>query len=558
MSFYSLMDNHIHAIIINQNNRVISYSKLAKKTIGKQLDVDSDINKVFEKWDENEVTGLITTKLNDRTWKFLQSKLDENHYLLINVEETTINHLIKDNERQRSLNRDLSAAIENSYDGIYITDDQGITLQTNSAIERITGIPKEYYIGKSVDKLMNRGILQASVTHLVRKNRRTASLVQKNFQGKPVLLTGTPLFNNEGELDKVITNIRDLSDLKELELELTKTRKKNEEYRKKLSLLQENQYLVQGAIVKSDEMKRIYETAERIANIDATILITGETGVGKDVLANYIYEKSTRSTEGEFIKVNCGAIPGELLESELFGYEPGAFTGANPKGKIGLFEAANNGVLFLDEIGELPLTLQVKLLRVLQEGAIQKVGGVSLKKINIRIIAASNRNLREMIATGDFREDLFYRLNVIPLEIPPLRKRPTDILPLINFFLKETNEKYQMNKTFSNSLKRHFYSYSWPGNVRELANLVERLVVTTRDEEIGELDLPLDHLKESDVFAIGDSDSIPALKDVVETAEKKVLMLAVEKCKNTYELANLLEISQATAVRRLQKYEIEF
>lgn len=554
-----MIDNYVHIIIIDQNDRVVNYSKLAKQTIGEQLDKGANINKLFEKWNEDVVTGLISTKLNDRTYQLLKNKLDKNYYSLINIEETVVNRLIEDNERQRSLNRDLSAAIENSYDAIYITDNQGITLQTNSAIERITGIPKEYYIGKSVDKLMNRGILQASVTHLVRKNHRTASLVQENYQGKPVLLTGTPLFDDEGEVEKVITNIRDLSDLKELELELTKTRKKNEEYRKKLSLLQENNYLVQGAIVKSDEMKEIYETAERIANIDATVLISGETGVGKDVLANYIYEKSTRSTEGEFIKVNCGAIPGELLESELFGYEAGAFTGANPKGKMGLFEAAHNGVLFLDEIGELPLSLQVKLLRVLQEGEIQKVGGVNLKKINIRIIAASNRDLREMIANGDFREDLFYRLNVIPLEIPPLRKRRTDILPLINFFLKETNEKYQMNKTFSNRLKSHFYSYSWPGNVRELANLVERLIVTTQTEEICEIDLPLEHLKGSDVLTIGeDSDSIPALKEVVENAEKKVLLLAAEKCKNTYELANLLDISQATAVRRLQKYKIEF
>lgn len=554
-----LEETNVLLIIIDKDNKVVTYNKLSKQTIGEQLNEGVFISDVFKKWKRDEATGLTLATFNDKTFHFLQSSIDNvDHYLLIHMENNIVDSLIDENARLKSLNRDLSAAIENSYDGIYITNDQGITLKTNSAIERITGIPKEYYIGKSVDKLMNRGILKASVTHLVRKNRRTASLVQENYEGKPILMTGAPLFNENGELEKVITNIRDLSDLKDLEKELTKARKLNEEYRKKLSLLKENNYLIQGAIVKSEQMKHVYETAERIANVDATVLISGETGVGKDVLANYIYEKSTRSEVGEIIKVNCGAIPAELLESELFGYEAGAFTGANPKGKMGLFEAANNGVLFLDEIGELPLNLQVKLLRVLQEGEIQKVGGVNLKKINIRIITASNRNLKQMISDGEFREDLYYRLNVIPLEIPPLRKRRDDILPLTKFFLKETNEKYNMNKTFSHDLIRNFYSYDWPGNVRELSNLVERLIVTTPHEEINEQDLPFEHPTKSKPLVKSDLDSIPSLKNVVETAERKVLLLAVEKCKSTYAIANLLEISQATVVRRLQKYGIEF
>src|SRR5699024_7431817 len=245
--------------------------------------------------------------------------------------------------------------------------------------------------------------------------------VQENYEGKPTLLTGVPLFDENGNVEQVITNIRDLSDLKDLETELTKARKLNEVYRKKLSLLKEQVHFKQGAVVQSEQMIKI----------DETVLITGETGVGKDVLANYIFSKSTRSTDGEFIKVNCGAIPGELLESELFGYEAGAFTGANPKGKIGLFEAAHNGVLFLDAVGELPLNLQVKLLRVIQEREIQKIGGIQFKKVNVRIIAASNRNLKEMVDKGSFREDLYYRINVIPLRLSPLRERRADILPLM-------------------------------------------------------------------------------------------------------------------------------
>lgn len=560
MDFCTIVKHaNVLVMVIDKNNRVVTYNNLSKEMIGEYLNEGASVNEVFERWKQDEITGLISAKLNDKTFQFFQSNMDSlKNYLLINIEGNIVNSLMDNNKRLENLNRDLSAIIENSYDGIYITDNQGVTLRTNSAIERITGIPKEYYIGKSVDRLIDRGILKASVTHLVRKNGRTASLVQESHEGKPILLTGAPLFNERGEVEKVVTNIRDLSDLKDLETELTKVRKLNEEYRKELSLLKESNHIIQGAIVKSEKMKNIYDTAERIADIDATVLISGETGVGKDILANYIYEKSTRSDKGEFIKVNCGAIPAELLESEFFGYEAGAFTGANPKGKVGLFEAANNGVLFLDEIGELPINLQVKLLRVLQDGEIQKVGGVNFKKINIRIIAASNRNLKKMIADGEFREDLYYRLNVIPMEIPPLRKRRDDILPLTNFFLKETNEKYNMNKTLSNSLKGNFYSYQWPGNVRELSNLIERLVVTNPHEEIGEQDLPFEHPKTNQLLVQEDLNSISSLKNVVETAERKVLLLAVEKCKSTYEIADLLEISQATVVRRLQKYEIKF
>lgn len=558
MNYCTLKRNlSVPLITIDKNYIIINYNDATKSIIGNELDIGVQIDEVFDSWIVNNEANIVLTMHNGNHLNFTINEVDNpDHTLLIGITTKTSNHISNKIKKIKSLNRDLSAVIENSYDAIYITDRNGKTLNTNSAIEKISGIPKEYYIGKSVDSLISRGILKASVTHLVVAKQRTVSLVQENYEGKMILLTGAPLFNDDGEVEKVVTNIRDLSELNELQEELSKVRKLNEEYRKELSVLKENKNSIPGAIIKSEQMQTIFETAERVANIDATILITGETGVGKDVLARYIYDKSVRAKDGEYIKVNCGAIPGDLLESELFGYEAGAFTGANPNGKVGLFEAANNGVVFLDEIGEMPTELQVKLLRVLQEGEIQRIGGIKTQKVNVRIIAATNRDLKRMIDKEEFREDLFYRLNVIPFTIPPLRNRKSDILPLIQYFLDEANEKYNMKKKFSDDLKKFFYTYRWPGNVRELSNLVERLVVTNLKNDIKVENLPDEYQKDVNLSEQITVSGVLPLKDAVELAEEKVLLLAAQQSNSTYEVAELLEVSQPTVVRRFKKYGI--
>lgn len=553
---YNLLSNiELPVIMVNEKDIVVKFNEYSEGMFFNKLKENIPLQNIFHQW-EKKLSDVYIATLYDKQYEFLRKRcLDSSNILLIGLEENYASNILEEYYKLYNLNRDLSAAFENSYDGIFITDRDGVTIRTNDAIEKITSIPKEYFIGKSVDYLIDRGILKASVTHLVREKKRTASVVQKNFEGKEILLTGTALLDEDGEVEKVITNIRDLSDLNELQTELRKVRKLNEEYKRELSLLKDNKHVIQGAIVKSENMKELYETAERVANIDVTVLISGETGVGKDVLARYIYERSYRAKEGKYIKVNCGAIPEELLESELFGYEAGAFTGADPKGKVGLFEAANNGVLFLDEIGELPLNLQVKLLRVLQEGEIQRVGGVETKTVDVRIIAATNRNLEKMIKQGDFREDLYYRLNVIPLYIPPLRKRRDDIIPLIEFFLQEANKKYNMNKTFSQSTKKIFYNANWRGNVRELSNLIERLVVTTVNDEIHTDDLPPEYMNQQDDLEENKtSNSSLNLNEVVEQAERNLLLQVIEKCNSTYEISKLIGVSQPTVVRKLQKY----
>nr|WP_241198657.1 sigma 54-interacting transcriptional regulator [Cytobacillus horneckiae] len=454
-------------------------------------------------------------------------------------------------------NRRLKAVIENSYDGIYLTDNEGNTLLTNSAMERITGIPKEYYMGKKVESLVKRGILETSLTQRVIETKESISRVQFNRAGnESLLLTGSPVFNEDGDVESVVTNIRDLSQLIELQNALKEANSLNDTYRQEIERLKKNDVNSSNSLVlRSEKMRDIYDTVDRLVNVDATVLILGDTGVGKDVMAIYIYEQSERKSKGKFIKLNCGAIPAELIESELFGYEKGAFTGANQQGKPGMFELADQGVLFLDEIGELPITAQVKLLRVIQEKEVQRIGSVSPKKINVRLIAATNRDLKSMVDDGTFREDLYYRLNVIQLQIPRLSDRREDIYPLMESILKRMNNKYQMNKQFSDELKGFLYQYNWPGNIRELSNLVERLVIVSKNYTITINDLPQEYHSAQQNMELPQASL--TLKEAIEMAEKQVIMQALNKCSTTYELAEILQTSQPTISRKLKKYGIK-
>lgn len=543
------------AIILDQEGKILSFNEQMETNIDQKLIKGTSIKEIFPTWDVKPASKMILAEDGEKRYVFIRSSTYEDQtHLFVGTETSELSALKNENEDLKRLTRELDAIIENSYDGIYITDHKGVTWKTNSAIERITGIPKEYYIGKNVDALIKRGILKSSVTHRVVKQRRIVSLVQENYEGKETLITGAPVFNEDGEIEKVVTNIRDLSDLNELQTKLSRMNQLNDKYKKELDLLKNRTSRLEGLVIQSESMKRIYDTAERIAHVNATVLILGETGVGKDILAKHIFKESARSREGEFIKINCGAIPADLLESELFGYEQGAFTGASQKGKPGMFEMADKGVLFLDEIGELPLLLQVKLLRVLQENEIQRIGGTKPRKVDVRIVAATNRDLKEMVERGEFREDLYYRLNVLPISIPSLKDRRDDILPLIEMFLKQANEKYEMSKRIDSKLKDFFFSYTWPGNIREMSNLIERLVVTTPEDTIQMENLPPEYQETTDVTIM--PSSILPLKEAAELAEEKVLKLAVEKYKNTYDIAEALETSQPTVVRKLKKYHL--
>lgn len=307
-------------------------------------------------------------------------------------------------------------------------------------------------------------------------------------------------------------------------------------------------------IYASDKIEKVMKYIQKIANTSSTVLLTGESGVGKEVFARTIYELGPRSSK-PFVKVNCGAIPETLLESELFGYEKGAFTGANTNGKPGYFRMAHKGVLFLDEIGEMPLNLQVKLLRVLQEREIIPIGGSEVVEVDVQIIAATNKNLEKMVEEGTFREDLFYRLNVIPVAIPPLRDRPEDI-PLIGLhFLQTFNEKYERTTQLSQDALDLLESYSWPGNVRELQNIIERLVVTA-DEDLIEAHHITPLLKKGKKQYLKQRlNKIMPLKEATRAMEEQLIKMAMDEYKTTSMAAKMLGVSQSTISRKYQEIQ---
>ncbi|MBH0155690.1 sigma 54-interacting transcriptional regulator [Fictibacillus sp. 5RED26] len=535
------------------NNVILIMNDRLKEEINNTV-INESIETVFDEWKPTSGGNLIQARLKDKNFIFIKDKISGNRFVYVGIVSAELEKKSEEVKELQRLNLHLDAIIESSYDGIYITDKDGITLRTNSAIERITGIPKEYYINKKVDDLVKRGILENSITDKVIQKKKSVTHIQLSYSGRETLLTGNPVFNENGEVESVVTNIRDLSELNSLQKALSQANKLNESYQKEIERLKGSASLFGGkTVVEADQMKLIYDTASRIADVSATVLILGETGVGKDVLAKYIYNKSERKRSGTFVKVNCGAIPPDLLESELFGYAPGAFTGANKQGKPGLFELADKGVLFLDEVGEMPSNLQVKLLKVIQEKEIQRVGGTVTKKVDVRIIAATNRNLKEMVQLGTFREDLFYRLNVVPLFIPALRERRKEIPSLISLFLEQINQKYNTAKVIDSELNAFFYKYSFPGNIRELSNVLEQLVLLNSEDLLGLRHLPEEY--QSSKASMNETE-IQTLKEVVEHAERKYLSQAAINYTTTYELAKALDTSQPTIVRKLKKYNI--
>ncbi|GAB6181656.1 hypothetical protein JCM14036_29750 [Desulfotomaculum defluvii] len=302
------------------------------------------------------------------------------------------------------------------------------------------------------------------------------------------------------------------------------------------------------AVASSSEMQSVIRLATRVAPYPTTILITGETGVGKEVLASYIHRTSPRSSQ-PFITVNCGAIPESLLESELFGYEPGAFTGAKREGAQGLFEAANHGTILLDEISELPPKAQSKLLRALQEREIRRVGGTWSKAVDVRVISSTNVDLWDLVQKGEFRRDLFFRLQIVHINIPPLRRRHEDIEPLLHYYFKKLGEEYSLQRSLSQEALVILKNYHWPGNVRELRNLVESLLITVEGNFIGLEDLPT-YLREVQV-----QEEIRPIKDVVDEAERRVILAALTSY-NTHQAADILGINYSTLMRKIHKLGI--
>ncbi|MDX9745573.1 MAG: sigma-54 dependent transcriptional regulator [Syntrophales bacterium] len=352
-----------------------------------------------------------------------------------------------------------------------------------------------------------------------------------------------------------ITKPFDQDDLRNVIRKAIRTRELNQDE----VLLNDEEIDRYGIIGSSPQMMEIYETIRQVAPTTTAVLISGETGTGKELIAHAVHRNSPRR-ENPFIKINCGAITEHLVESELFGYEKGAFTGAAVT-KPGRFELAHTGTLFLDEIGELPRDNQVKLLHVLQNQEFERVGGIRTIKIDVRIIAATNRNLLQEVKEGRFREDLFYRLNVFPIHLPPLRERPDDILPLMEYFLDKCNHKLERNvRQEDPRINEMFQQYAWPGNVREMENIIERLVLVSKDSQIHMEDIPTEIKYALDTTAltadISTDRPLKALvKDHTEEMEKHLIAKVLDECgQNVTRTAQQLGFSRKGLQLKMIKY----
>lgn len=451
-------------------------------------------------------------------------------------------------------NSDLSDAFKFSHDGMFISDGTGVAKKYNEAYCRITGISGEEIMGLSMPEIIEKGYISESATLKALQTRRASTTMPKLKSGNKVIITSTPVFDENDNIVRIVSNVRDITELLTIKDQMEQVKELSERYYSEIIHLRSEFSNIDGFITESPNMKTIVSTALKAAVTDTVVLITGESGSGKEVLARMIHNNSEFKT-GPFVKITCSAIPETLLESELFGYEKGAFTSAGKNGKIGLFEIASGGTLFLDEIGELPLIMQTKLLGVLQDMKFTKLGGTKEIELMARIIVATNRELEEMVRNRQFRKDLFYRINVVGLKVPPLIERKDDIFPLVSHFLRKFNEKYKSSNTISPQVMNAFLNYDWPGNIRELENLVKRLIILAPNEQI-----TMEML--SDVFWGTPGMPCPtaapnvSLNDILEKVERRLFQDFLKKGYSSYKMAKELSINQSTVIRKMKRLGI--
>jgi transcriptional regulator with PAS, ATPase and Fis domain len=454
---------------------------------------------------------------------------------------------------QHTWSEDL-AILQSLKDDLLVTNTDGIIVRATEKTGQIYDVDTKDLIGKSVYDLEKEGLFTPIVTPMVIKERKKITVVQTTNKRKKLLVTGIPVFHPNGELIFIVSYSHDVTELINLQHYLQVLEEDIERVKSELDMLRNKHLHADGIIANSEEMKNVIDTALRVAEVDATILLLGESGVGKSHIAKFIHNHSGRA-KGPFIEVNCGAIPDALFEAELFGYESGAFTGANPKGKMGLAELASGGTLFLDEVGELSLINQVKLLKMIQEKRFFRLGGTREREADFRLIAATNRDLEAAVIEKTFREDLYFRLNVVPITIPPLRRRTEDILPLIQYFLSQFEQKYNRKRTLDEAVIHRLIYYEWKGNVRELINVIERLVVTSSSPVVT-VDLLPEYINRRYDQPLFDVHENRPLQDILDHVERQVLLKAKRTHKTTVKMAQALGISQPSVVRKLKKYGI--
>lgn len=470
----------------------------------------------------------------------------------------------------------LTAILESSFDGIFITDQNAVPLWCNRSYEVISGLTADDVLGIPMVDLLKRGIISKSSTLMALDQGQAVTLEQTFTTGKRAIVTSTPIYDSRDEVCMVVTNVRDVSELIALQETLDTQRALSARYEREIDLIRDRLIKSSQMIAEDPATLNLLRIVGRAAQMDTVVLIQGETGAGKERIASYIHQQSPRAKKN-FVRVNCGAIPENLAESELFGYERGAFTGANREGKAGLFEVADQGTIFLDEVGELSLAIQTKLLRVLQEKELTRVGGSKPVKVDVRVIAATHRDLQKCVREGTFREDLFYRLSVFPVYVPPLRERKRDIPKLAESVIQELNHSYENKKTISAGAEAVLMQYAWPGNVRELRNVMERAFIMSEGEEIlaedlaimdngnlhtpktisptyGVAPVPIEQ-PEPEAFAPSFPQENEGLQAQVEWFEANLIAQAMKQEGSIRGAARRLKMDAATLLRRKKKYE---
>ena len=449
------------------------------------------------------------------------------------------------------------------YGNIFVVDGKGKIIYANASAAESVGSTIDDITGKNCQEMEMEGYYDKSVAlDAIRKKKRVLS-VYKTRIGLNVVCSANPILDECGNVTRVVVFSQDEALMREIMNDVEEERKKNISIQQTLSYIQEKM-ACQNIVSSSPEMERLFKMLLNVARTDTTVTIYGESGTGKEVLANFVHQNSMRSNK-PFIPINCAAIPAELMEAEFFGYEKGSFTGANREGKAGLFEMADHGTIFLDELGEMPLSLQSKLLRVLESGEVKRIGSSKTIKTDVRIIAATNRNLTKMVDEKTFREDLYYRLNVIPVNIPPLSERPEDIEALSEHFLNEFNRKYGRNVEISEDVLNKFKKYSWPGNIRELKNEIERYVVTE-----GQVSSVLnDNIRHSmtDVNIKFTNSNISKnitvknipLKEVMDRYEIEYIRHVIDDCEGVMtEAAKRLGIHRSALYKKIDKFKEKY
>ncbi|CCL25598.1 TPA: sigma-54 interaction domain-containing protein [Clostridioides difficile] len=462
--------------------------------------------------------------------------------------------------------------LEASHDEICVSDDKGIIIYCNKAFEENYGLKKEDILGKNVSFLEDSGYSTKSPIPIVLKTKTKFSLEQDTQTGKKLIITATPIFDENGNLEFTVENCRDITELNNIKNKLEDTKKQVKKYKSEVETLYRTALRIEDTVIMDGiVMKPIINTVNHVSKTDVSVLLLGESGTGKSSLARYIHHNSNRSN-GPFITINCATISPQLLESELFGYTSGAFTGASTKGKVGLVELANGGTLFLDEIGDIPQNLQAKFLQLIQDRTFTPVGSLKNKKVDIRIISATNVDLVSKVKEKKFREDLYYRLNVIEIKLPPLRERRDNLVEIIKYYFNRYSSDFNLNKTISKEAMDAIANYRFPGNIRELQNIIQKILLTCTDNHITIDDLPniltknihitnngnKTHISQINKVIISDSKSTnyknKNFDTLIKEYEKNIILDAYEKFGSSYKVAKHLEISQSKANRLIRKY----